>query len=70
MPHASLLEFEGLDVDALKALLISERSSHAAEIKRQRNSHTGEIERLRLLIEKLRRMLFGTKSEKMLQQID
>ncbi len=70
MPHASLVEFDGLDAEALKALLLSERSSHAAEIKRQRSSHTGEVERLRLLIEKLRRMLFGTKSEKMLRQID
>ena len=34
------------------------------------SSRTGEIERLTLLVEKLQRMLFGTKSEKVFRQIE
>jgi transposase len=52
---ASLPDLDSLDLEAAKALLIA-RST--------------EIERLVLLVEKLQRMLFGTKSEKVLLQIE
>src|SRR5665213_1943070 len=44
----------------------AEQEKYAATL----SSRTGEIERLLLLVEKLQRMLFGTKSEKVLRQIE
>jgi hypothetical protein len=51
----SLPDLDSLDLEAAKALLVA-RST--------------EIERLMLLVEKLQRMLFGPKSEKVLRQIE
>lgn len=62
MIDAALADLDSLDKETLKALLIRERRSNAQQ-----------IEHLKLVIEKYRRMLFGTKSEKLageLQQLE
>ena len=67
MPETlSLPDLDALDHVALKALLLAQHASYTRTL----GSRTGEIERLRLLVEKLQRMLFGTKSEKVLRQIE
>jgi transposase len=66
MFSASLPDLNALDLEAVKALLIDRHESYTATL----NSRTSEIERLVLLVEKLQRMLFGAKSEKVLRQID
>ena len=62
----SLPDLDTLDHAALKALLLSQQEKYTATL----TSRTSEIERLVLLVEKLQRMLFGTKSEKVLRQIE
>ena len=47
-------------------MLIDQHERYTAAL----SSNTSEIERLVLLVEKLQRMLFGAKSEKLLRQID
>lgn len=59
MTDAALADLDSLDKKTLKALLIRERRSNAQE-----------IEHLKLVIEKLRRMLFGVKSEKLTGQLE
>ena len=66
MITASLPDLEQLDLEAAKALLVAQHKIYVAAL----SSRGGEIERLRLLVEKLQRMLFGTKSEKVLRQIE
>lgn len=66
MIAAPLPDLEQLDLEAAKALLIAQHEIYVSNL----GSRTGEIERLRLLVEKLQRMLFGTKSEKVLRQIE
>jgi transposase len=66
MVAASLPDLDTLDLEAVKALLIDRHEKYTATL----NSRTSEIERLVLLVEKLQRMLFGAKSEKVLRQID
>jgi transposase len=66
MFSASLPDLNALDLEAVKALLIDRHESYTVTL----NSRTSEIERLVLLVEKLQRMLFGAKSEKVLRQID
>lgn len=61
-----LPDLEQLDLEAAKALLIAQHEIYVSNL----GSRTGEIERLRLLVEELQRMLFGTKSEKVLRQIE
>jgi transposase len=63
---ASLPDLDSLDLEAAKALLIAQHESYTATL----TSRSTEIERLVLLVEKLQRMLFGTKSEKVLGQIE
>jgi transposase len=63
---ASLPDLDSLDLEAAKALLIAQHQSYTATL----SSRSTEIERLVLLVEKLQRMLFGTKSEKVLRQIE
>jgi len=63
---AALPDLDSLDLEAAKALLIAQHESYAATL----SSRSSEIERLVLLVEKLQRMLFGTKSEKVLRQIE
>lgn len=59
MTDAALADLDSLDKETLKALLIRERSSNARQ-----------IEHLKLVIEKYRRMLFGTKSEKLSGELE
>jgi transposase len=76
----SLPDLDALDHAALKALLLSQQQKHLEQqnfyrAEREKyvatlSSRTGEIERLVLLVEKLQRMLFGTRSEKVLRQIE
>jgi transposase len=61
-----LPDLNALDPDALKALLIAQHEKYTATL----TSRSSEIERLTLLVEKLQRMLFGSKSEKVLRQIE
>jgi transposase len=63
---ASLPDLDSLDLEAAKALLIAQHQSYTTTL----SSRSTEIERLMLLVEKLQRMLFGTKSEKVLRQIE
>ncbi len=63
---AALPDLDSLDLEAAKALLIAQHKRYTAAL----TSRTSEIERLVLLVEKLQRMLFGTKSEKVLRQIE
>ena len=62
MLAASLPDLDALDLEAAKALLIAQHQ--------RLGSRASEIERLQLLVEKLQRMLFGSKSEKVLRQIE
>lgn len=59
MTDAALVDLDSLDKETLKALLIRERRSTAQQ-----------IEHLKLVIEKYRRMLFGTKSEKLAGELE
>src|ERR1700709_1170322 len=63
---APLPDLGSLDLEAAKALLIAQHESYTATL----SSRSTEIEHLVLLVEKLQRMLFGTKSEKVLRQIE
>jgi hypothetical protein len=56
---APLPNLDTLDIEALKALVIAQHES----------SHQ-QIEHLKLVIEKYRRMLFGSKSEKLTGQLE
>jgi transposase len=62
MVAAALPDLDQLDIDALKALVIEQRESL--------DSHTQQVEHLKLVIEKLRRMIFGAKSEKVIVQVE
>ncbi len=66
MLSASLPDLDSLDPEAVKALLIEQHKKYTATLI----SRTSEIERLVLLVERLQRMLFGKKSEKVLCQIE
>jgi len=78
--HAPLPDLDALDFEALKALIISqheEKQRQLTELAQLRQEHQAElaarseqIEHLRLVVEKLRRMLFGRKSEKLSIQLD
>jgi len=80
MVRAALPDLDALDIEALKALVVAqheERQRHLEALAQQREehqaerlSHTQQIERLKLVVEKLRRMLFGRKSEKLSLQLD
>ena len=66
MDAAALPPLDGLDAEALKALLITQHEQYCAVI----GSHAEQIEHLKLTIEKLRRQLFGVKSEKVAAQLE
>lgn len=66
MIPASLPDLEGLDPEALKALLIAKH----LESLEQHKSDTEQIEHLKLVIEKYRRMIFGRKSEKLTGELE
>jgi transposase len=63
---ASLPDLDSLDLEAAKALLIAQHESYTATL----SSRSTEIERLVLLVEKLQRMLLGTKRERVLRPIE
>jgi len=80
---ASLPDLDGLDSEALKALVIAHRTELAsmeAELASHRqtlteqgqelHSRSEQIEHLKLVIEKYRRMIFGRKSEKLTGQLE
>jgi len=66
MISPALPDLDALDREALKALVIAQHS----ELLDQRKSNGQEIERLKLIIEKYRRMIFGRKSEKLAGQLE
>lgn len=63
---AAAADLDALDIAALKALVLQQHEQHLQALcwKMQ------QIEHLKLVIEKLRRMMFGTKSEKTARQIE
>jgi transposase len=63
---AALPNLDALDVEALKALVMAQHS----ELLEQHQSNTQQIEHLKLVIEKYRRMIFGSKSEKLTGQLE
>jgi len=66
MDAAVLPTLDGLDVEALKALLVEQNAQYRVAL----NSNAQQIEHLKLTIEKLRRQLFGVKSEKTAAQLE
>jgi transposase len=69
MVPASLPDLDGLDPEALKALVMA-KHSESMEQHRELISNTHEIEHLKLVIEKYRRMIFGRKSEKLTGELE
>jgi transposase len=69
MIPASLPDLDGLDPEALKALVIA-KHSESMEQHKELTSNTHEIEHLKLVIEKYRRMIFGRKSEKLSGELE
>jgi transposase len=83
MDSAPLPNLDGLDREALKALVLAHQAELAAleaELECQRQilseqsqelrSSSEQIEHLKLVIEKLRRRVFGVKSEKIVVQLE
>jgi transposase len=83
MSHAPLPEFDSLDADAMRALLLAhwdELASLRAEVEthlqalaeqsRDLESRSQQIEHLKLVVNKFRRMMFGRKSEKLVVQLE
>src|SRR5271167_975121 len=83
MDAAQLPDLDGLDREALKALVLAHQAELAAleaELESQRHilsqqdeqlrSSSEQIEHLKLVIEKLRRRVFGVKSEKVVIQLE
>ena len=66
MISARLPNLDTLDIEALKALVIAQHS----EFLQQHESSNQRIEHLKLVIEKYRRMIFGSKSEKLKGQLE
>ena len=66
MLAAALPDLDSLDLEAAKALLRAQREEYTATL----SSRASEIAHLKLVVEKLQRMLFGAKSEKVLRQIE
>jgi transposase len=60
--HASVVDLSRLDRETLEALVLAQQEKLLS-----RNS---EIEHLKLIIAKLRRMMFGTKSEKIAREVE
>jgi transposase len=63
---ARLPDLDALDVEALKVLVMAQHS----ELLEQQQSNSQQIEHLKLVIEKYRRMIFGSKSEKLTGQLE
>ena len=79
-PALNLPDLDALDPAALKAVILAQHEQYQAqrdhfEAQHERytatlSSRATEIDRLMLLVEKLKHMLFGRKSEKVLRQIE
>jgi len=75
-PHSASADLRTLDRAALEALVASQQKTILARdeaLAAQQDkllSRDNEIEHLKLVIAKLRRMIFGTKSEKVTREID
>jgi transposase len=69
MIPACLPDLDGLDPEALKALLIA-KHLESLEQHKELTSSTHQIEHLKLVIEKYRRMIFGRKSEKLTGELE
>jgi transposase len=79
-PPLNLPDLDTLDPVALKAIILEQQQRHQAQHDHFRGQHerytatlssrATEIDRLTLLVEKLKHMLFGRKSEKVLRQIE
>ncbi len=69
MIPAALPDLDRLDPEALKALVIA-KHSESMEQHKELTSSAHEIEHLKLTIEKLRRMIFGRKSEKLAGELE
>jgi len=61
MSAAVIAALDDLDLEAMKALI---RAQHE-----QLSSRASEIAHLKLLLDKLQRMLFGAKGEKLVRQV-
>jgi transposase len=61
MRAASIAEFDDLEVEAMKVLLRRQ--------EQELDSRASEIAHLKLLLDKLQRMLFGARSEKLVRQV-
>ena len=61
MPSASIAALDDLDLEAMKALISAQHE--------QLSSRASEIAHLKLLLDKLQRMLFGARSEKLARQV-
>ena len=76
MVATASVDLDLLDPEALKALVIAQRAElfdKDVELSMQQeklSSHEQQIEHLKLVIEKLQRMMFGVKSEKISRQIE
>jgi transposase len=66
MVAAALPNLDQLDIEALKTLVVAQHEQHLETI----SSQLQQIEHFKLVIEKLRRMIFGAKSEKVIVQVE
>jgi len=62
MDVVALPDLDQLDIEALKALVVAQCESL--------DSHTQQVEHLKLVVEKLRRMIFSAMSEKAVIQVE
>jgi len=67
--RAALADLTALERTALEALIVAQQSELSAQ-QEKLLSRDSEIEHLKLVIAKLRRMMFGTKSEKVAREIE
>ena len=69
MPETLILpDLDIMDAAALKAMVRAQHVQHEQYIETL-NSRASEIAHLKLLLDKLQRMLFGAKSEKLVRQV-
>lgn len=68
--HRSEIAAREAELEAREAELERERQTLSEEIEELRRSSSEQIEHLKLVIEKLRRMMFGAKSEKVILQLE
>jgi transposase len=66
---APLPDLDSLDPEALKALVLA-KHNESLEQHKELTSRSQEIEHLKLVIEKYRRMIFGSKSEKLRGELE